>query len=409
MKKKILIVTAKLDPYIDANGGIATKLKNEFKSSGFEVYLIGVGDDNHKSNKNEFYVSRSRYSSKISNKNYSKWKFISKFSRKIYQILTIFSYPNYDRNQNKKILKKIIEVDKKIKFDYIISICKPYSNIEASLKFKKNNKDIKLIFHFLDLIDEKQSRLVDLIIRRKYYKIFSKSDFSFLPSESIEYFRKMIPTKLFDKIDFVELPSFSLSFESDKFLKDDSNTIKMMFAGTLNSKFRNPYPLLSYLDGYAKHFNKKIIVNFFGTIDKKNLLKIDSSNIIVVNHGTIKKEELVEKYAENEVLINIGNKNLSKSVPSKIFELFSTLKPIINYVFDSNDNTKKYFDNYPLAFTLENNKELSYNEFNNFINNYSNINLDSKTISEIYFKNTPRYLADEYIKKFNRWNNDKNQ
>lgn len=60
--------------------------------------------------------------------------------------------------------------------------------------------------------------------------------------------------------------------------------------------------------------------------------------------------DILEK---SDILLNISNKQSYSAVPSKIFQMFSIRKPIINVVRHPKDFAKKYFDIYPSVFTIE--------------------------------------------------------
>ena len=67
--------------------------------------------------------------------------------------------------------------------------------------------------------------------------------------------------------------------------------------------------------------------------------------------GQIPFAQAQEEIAKADVLINLGNRENSQ-LPSKIFEIFSSGKPVLNLAKRPDDVSLPYFERYPLACTV---------------------------------------------------------
>ena len=90
-------------------------------------------------------------------------------------------------------------------------------------------------------------------------------------------------------------------------------------------------------------------------------------------------------------------------VPSKIFELFATGKPILNFSTQGDDGSLDYFRRYPLSYTVEwlnttsEGKESTIKQLSSFIVDKRNDCVSISDISGLYSQCTPQYLANQII------------
>ena len=157
--------------------------------------------------------------------------------------------------------------------------------------------------------------------------------------------------------------------------ESDTNTIKLVFMGTLCSEVRSPENLLLLLERLlTQKLSKKIELHFYGKI-KSNIKSFkgyeDLINDCIFLHGVVPKKEVKSILLESDILINIGNSNPFQE-PSKVIEYIYLGKPIINMYSIENDSSKKLLSNYRLNFNINKSEienEATIKDIIYFINN----------------------------------------
>lgn len=252
------------------------------------------------------------------------------------------------------------------KIDCVIGFFRPYSCLSAAMIIKKTNNRLKCISCYLDLVEPKDRPkfmpkvLYDKLLRRGERNVISESNFIMLPNSA-----KRCSDLIFNEcpnVLYYEFPTFisnSTKKEPQQLHYADVTTegnelIKMVFAGTMTKAYRSPEIMIEVIKNVSCLLNGYTIkLDVFGSCDCAEALRSCSElkNLIVNYHGRVPKEE-VSSYEESaNFLINIMNA-YEAIVPSKIFELFASGKPILNFVSKGDDGSLTYFEKYPLAFTI---------------------------------------------------------
>ena len=401
---KILFLTSTYLPNPGANGLITNILVEELQRRGHNVSCISVMREGEKNfevinNIRIYRVTPSVYTQRTD------WGKSNKYLNKAHRIIrnlkistSILKYPNFDANQNKKIYKKIQEVFNKEHFDMVIAVCKPYANLEAISMFKRENKKVVTIAYYLDMIDSAQiphffpKKFLDRLSDRGNERIFNNVDLVLLPesNEKINSSNQMIYNN--EKIKYIGFPTFRNSsdkIENKSEIKDD--VIRMTYAGTLDLNYRNPEMLFKHL----LKSRRKIELNIFGANNCSELIKLYSrDNLLIINHGLVDHLKVMEYFNNSHVVINVSNKNLN-AIPSKIFELFSIGKPIINLRFDINELTNSYFEKFPYVFHVNNDQE-NVDSLKYFLNDLQNYQINLTEVRRKFILNTPEYTVDQF-------------
>ena len=421
--RKILILTSIYLPHPSANGINTKYIIDEFKKRGYEVSCIGVKENNEKSyevldDTHVYRVSSSIYSKVLQKEATAKKNIFSKvlFSilhllRKIKLAVLIFNFPNFDLNQSNKVFKLVNNLNKKENFECIIGVFQPYSNIAALTRFKKKNPDILCGAYFLDLTNSIRKPSVmpkaffDWLCKKSDIEVFRILDFLLIAKSGRELYKDDIFIDFRTKIKYIDFPTFISTnniYKRNVKKNGTSNKIVFTYAGTLDVNYRNPTLLLRYLDEVSKKIDN-IQLNIYGRGNCDHIINeyTSSDRIRVVNFGTVTHNEALSAMVDSDILVNISN-SYQHAVPSKIFEMFSFGKPIINFVFDKNDVTKEYFDRYPLVFNLR-----AWEKFDSeierlieFINKEKHNTINTDIVREKYFENTPEFtvkIIEEFI------------
>lgn len=420
--QKVLFLTSKFLPEPDANGINTKNIITEIQNRGFEVTCIatrGIDEapyeiiDGIKIHR----VNPSIYSKLMKKQNNSckkmEWLFhkVIRVTRKIKLLFLLPIFPNFDIYQSYKIYRLLCKLHKKNQFGLVIGVYKPYSNISALIKFKRRNSRAKCGAYYLDLINSMKkpvlmpTSLYNYLCMNADYHVFNELDFSLVAKSGIALHKSSAFESVRSKIEYVEFPTFISSYlhakKRNKY-EDKRDSVVMTYAGTLDKEYRDPTTLLNSLSELCSK-DMKVELNVYGNgnCDEIFMRFENSRNLKIIKHGLVCHEVVLQAMLDSDFLINISNK-LSNAVPSKIFELFSIGKPIINVSVEESDETNSYFSKYPSVFTIrawEN--TFGRNEaFINFVEREKGKIYDTKFIAMQYIENTPAFTADLIMKRY---------
>lgn len=417
----ILIVTGNFFPEVSANGINVSNIGNELLKRGHNVTYISIAQNNldkYDYMGSDVYPIKSTKFAKFSNlKKEGKLGFWGNFYffnliilRKFKSILNIIRFPNVEPHQSKEALKVAEKLYHQEKFNCIIGVFRPFSSVSVAISMKQKHPEILSIAYYLDLINgaTKPSFVPNIFYKKLCYKgevkAFSKLDYILMAKGGKNIYSNSNYNSVNNKIHYVDFPLFNFNYNNGV-TKFDKSKINFVYAGTLSKEYRNPNVMLKILQKTSEYING-IVLHIYGRGDCNSIInkyKLINSYTII-EYGVVPHDQVVSSMQEADFLINISNskKNI---MPSKIFEMFSTGKPIINFISNKNDITIPYFNKYPSVF--------NFNEWGickedlklliNYImrekgNQYSFFDIKSK-----YIENTPEYNVDileKYIKLY---------
>ena len=156
--------------------------------------------------------------------------------------------------------------------------------------------------------------------------------------------------------------------------------IKIVYAGALNSVIRNPEYTLSVLSKVDI-----ITLYLFQSGDCDSILRKYSSNNIRIN-GLVKRDNYLSLISkEADILLNIGN-NSDLQAPSKMLELLSTGKPIINFYFKK-DNQYRMIEKYPLGLNIGRNEENAIDKVYSFCKSFCSSRMTYQEVEKMFPEN----------------------
>lgn len=413
--KKIMVLTSKYLPNPSANGINTKYIINELNKRGYDITCISLRSDDELDfeiidDTKIYRVTPSSYTkvleSELQNNKSGKAVYYSirHILRKVKLALLLPVFPNYDPKQSQKVFKRLEELHKLNTFDCVVGVFKPYSNIAALKKFKQKYSDVVCIGYYLDLINSMQRPKImpkfvyDWLINRENSKSTRLFDANLIAIAGKYLFNNIKDEKILEKVNFIDFPTFVTNRHVTRLntTKIERNEILIIYAGTLNTKYRNPEILLSILSEASKHVGH-IKLNIYGNNDCGELFKKYNHKHMfeVNNNGFCPHEVVIEAIQNSDFLINVSNK-IQDAVPSKIFELFSTGKPIINLVFDKNDITTSYFSKYPCVININSWDDLKaqIGDIKYFISKNTGKIFELEVIKKKYIENTPEYTVD---------------
>lgn len=426
--KKILFLTSRYLPDPSANGINTEHIVKELKMRGYQVTCISVKRENNEKSfeiieETPIYrVSPSVYSRILHKENTSEVNKIKKlfykiahYLRKIKLALLILNFPNFDLLQARKVYKLARLLHKKEKYDCIIGVYKPFTNIVALKKMKKKFPDLLSCAYYLDLINSSPkpsfmpSNIYDWLCYKGDYKAFIEFDFILMAKGGMNIYNKPQYNMFESKIKYIDFPTFNPLISAKK---DNGNFITkhdvviITYAGTLDDRYRNPSYLLEALKEMSVSIGK-IELNIFGTGNCDAIInkyqENETSSFQVIRHGFKNHDIVLNAMKESHFLVNISN-NFQNAVPSKIFEIFSVGKPIINVVSNKEDISLDYFHRYPSVLTLSVWENLTdqLTHLQDFILKEKGREYGIEEIKSMFIESTPGYtvnIIEEFLHK----------
>lgn len=329
-------------------------------------------------------------------KNNSRMKFIYKFILTLLKIRTAIGnlFVDYFANQwmERKAYAGIKKIASNVKIDTIISVsgADVYSHL-AAMKYKKKDKDIKWITFFTDPFTYSSSDYTNTIYNSKK-RTTHRYNIELNIYEAANY------NILFEDIYYDAITKFKQPMKKTfqfKFVLDDTrldvkkyntlnnNQIRLLYAGSLYKKIRNPQFMLSVvskleniqLDIYTRTQDCIDIIKKYESYKIHNYYAVDTQRY---------KEMICNEY---DILINIGN-NCINQLPSKMLEMLSTGRPILNFYYYK-DSQYEMIEKYPLGINIkiEDNYKSAVEDVQHFCNEMKGKQLTFDEVQQLYPEN----------------------
>lgn len=408
-KYKILFITTRLSPTPTANMINTMNVMEELKKKGHEIHCISVNQNEEinidRKNGIIFYGIAGTNYAKILEKVNSSPTFINRIMlialtiiRKVSNIIFLLKFPDVDPIQSRRVYKLASNIHKKEKLDCVIGVFRPFSGISAAIKMKEKSSDLLCGAYYLDLISG--ANKPTLVPNQIYKKLctrgekitFRKLDFILMAKGGKSIYDSDKFAEVNKKITYVDFPVFIKNNKAARFDFNNSK-INIVFAGTLDKKFRNPKFMLEILS----QTNEEIVLHIYGRGDCNKILDEYSqrNRLKLIYYGMRPHEEVLAAMQASNFIINISNKT-NNMVPSKIFELFAIGKPIINFISNREDPSIPYFESYPSVKHIYEWLDVDEQrlDLHEFIISEKNKSYDTGYLSEVFKENTPEYTAN---------------
>ena len=146
---------------------------------------------------------------------------------------------------------------------------------------------------------------------------------------------------------------------------------------------------------------QKLILKFYGGGDCYDVIEAfcPRKNLIINVFGKVPKAEIQKEMELADFLINITN-SYKAIVPSKIFELFATCKPIVNVISNQDDGSLSYFEKYPLVYSIiaeEKSFDKEIEDLKDFICICKGARADFSEVKSLYYANTPQFVCERIV------------
>lgn len=300
-------------------------------------------------------------------RNYSNYKLSINGQSRFYNVLKTlvrlygvikspFSYPSRLSWLKKKYIAKLEELNKEKPIDVIISVSNPVCTHIAAQRFVERHPNIKWITYSTDpftYYDTSYKFTFSKSLRKKrnYKTELGYYNASYINMLTEELYGSAIKDFHLNESRIVCFPYVFTDFSKRvRTTERKSDTVKLVYAGALNSVIRNPDLALSVLSRV-----RGIDLILYQAGDCGSIIEKYSQDNIIVN-GLVDRERYVDIICnDSDILVNIGN-NSELQAPSKMLELFSTGKPIINF-YRKEDTHYRMIEKYPLGLNIGANDE----------------------------------------------------
>lgn len=350
----------------DANSVCIRNMANEMTVRGHQVWILAMGDD---------YIHTSAQQGGV-----TLWELPMDYYRRLtarmtssgncmlrlwFKLVSLFrhaallaTYPMTSPARSRKLAAKAKALVKENDINVVVTIFNPFDNIYAGMKVKEafGNK-VKVVSYHLDL---RTASINPSALVRNYISTHALSS---LVEESETVDKILIPYSgqkeaeqvegiVKEKLNFVGFPMYIKNTERVACeLPFEKDTINISYIGSVSRANRDPRYILSLLERVAEMNNEKIKVHFWGDMGGMNE-EINRSSIAAY-HGMMENRFSRYVMEESDFLLNIGNAISYDMLPSKVFGMFATGKPIINVIKHPKDATIPFFDLYDHSIAIK--------------------------------------------------------
>lgn len=281
---------------------------------------------------------------------------------------------NIVTNRTRLYKKRLEELITDNNYKSIVTVNGDLSGAVAATQLKIEKKNFRFIFYQVDPYTN--NYVYSNKNKPKRYQIekeiFKYSDGIIMPSSN---YLDVITNKFEEynnKISIVEFPKIQkLNYKPtvDDILLD-KNFVNIIYTGMLYKDIRNPKYVLELLTKINMDNIKIYFVGCSIPEDSSELVKRMRDKIYIINR--ISQQAVSNLLLNSDILINIGN-SVVNTFPSKLFEYFSSGKPIINFYKSTSCPTLMYSKKYP--------------EILNIYEEYANIDDNANKIEKFIFDN----------------------
>lgn len=308
------------------------------------------------------------------------------FVRLLGVVITPFVYPSRLYWLKQKYYEALNTINNSDSIDAIISVSMPTCAHLAAMRYKKEHPKVKWITYSTDPFTFYDTSYHGVFFKKSRKNKNFKTELDYYNTADINILTEELYASALNDfhVSGQKLLCFPYVLKEIKAPVSPSlgldGKIKVVYAGSLNSVIRNPEYTLSVL-------SKVDIVTLylFQSGDCDSILRKYSSDSVRIK-GLVKREtylSLINK--EADILLNIGN-NSDLQAPSKMLELLSTGRPIINFYFKK-DNQFEMIEKYPLGLNIGRDEEDAIEKVYSFCKSFHSCRMTYQEVEKIFPEN----------------------
>lgn len=314
----------------------------------------------------------------------------------IYKLFaTQFCYPTAGSWEIREYYNELKKLSNEINIDIIISVSNIFLCQFAALKYKKEHSVVKWISFIYDPFSEFHIYYRYKLFKGYYKRKNIRNEELIYKSADVVLFSEEMYHFAVNSFDIDRKKAYCIYFTLDDIRKrqqlynqKSEFPVRLLYAGAFYKTIRNPEFMLSILSKV-----ENIQLDIFGEKGECEdvVQKYLSDNII--RKGFVDKKDY-EKMICNEydILVNVGNISTLQA-PSKMLELLSTGRPILNFYF-TKDNQYQMIEKYPLGLNIGYNEENAVEKVTRFCHRVKGRTLSFEEVSKLY----PENALDNQVK-----------
>lgn len=322
-------------------------------------------------------------------------------------LLSFYAFPTRRNWLTKRFHEKLINIDIEKQIDVLISASDPICSHIAAYQYHKDNPHTKWITFSFDPIASNFYNYNNIAFKKKRKRrlhklsknIYVNADFNIT---NLELYNPLLSIYALSKettFCFQYLLSQTINQITKTNISNENKDIKsdminFVYAGSLKRQMRNPQQMLSTISSLDNAF-----LSLFVSGDCDDIINKYTNHRVSVSRLIPRDDylKLITSF-ETDFLINIGN-NGSLQMPSKLLELISTGKPLINFYYDK-DYSYDLVQKYPNGINIWQYDETAINKVSHFCNGYRGKYVDYKDLAEIYVDNILENQMEQLNKLF---------
>jgi hypothetical protein len=314
----------------------------------------------------------------------------------------MFLYPNVSPIRSYRVYNLAKQLIEQYKVDTIVCAYRPFESLWAGMKLKTVFPTLHVIGYHLDLLMAANNTSAAV----REYKC--KKAHSFFEKERNKFDKIILPKSVMDQnygdgnIVYADFPMFVTDYNRSQceFTYDDT-CINFSYIGSVDGSNREIIHLVSVLEGVQKIIKKSIRLNLWGNVSPY-VLEYIKENSMVQYHGLVDAALTYGILRNADFVVNLSNKNTPEMIPSKIFQLFSSLTPILNVVENPLDKSLPYFARNDFACSIYAYKKdvpADIDTVARFISDLYGRKQVRDKVESFYEESRPAYVADLIIEK----------
>lgn len=254
-----------------------------------------------------------------------------------------------DASLEKPLLKRLEAIHAINPVDVVISVSLPFYTHVAACAFKKANTSVRWITFTTDPFAYNEVNPISSCRKKKAIKIekvvYDTCDYCISTEELYTNLRddyNIAPSKI------LKLPYLLSSQLQENYVINTNVTV--LYAGYVYHKIRNPKLMM---ETFKRIKNVEFYLHAAGDRHCRKYLSEQFPSFFHIN-GLVPRDKYLELLTKNDVFVNLSN-NIRLQAPSKLLELISTGKPVINFYYHK-DSGYNIVERYPLGINVSTNQ-----------------------------------------------------
>jgi hypothetical protein len=309
--------------------------------------------------------------------------------------ISALPFSNFLRYSEKLILANNI--------DLVIASGRPFQVFFFGYKLKKKYNNINWIPDYRDEWNSNTTKTKSGLKRRFFSSIEKTSEKRWTKNSS--FFLTVSDQWNKNIADFINKKGYTIKngFEPKDIEVSDNKDNKVLTLGYIGTLYL--YQQIENVVDIVIDLNKKHRIYFYfigidlNNINQKTAIKISENSQIFEVHNRVSKEKVLEFYGKIDILVLTKYKGINGWYPVKLFDYYSTKKPILLYPSD-NDVIEEFIKETNCGFIPSSEdkcKELLIELFNSKVNNISFKRTINENAAEKFSRRYQTLLLGELI------------